>query len=619
LRSNDDREEISDLESLARQSFTDLTVAEIELVRAASKGCLAVCGVSDDASDSTNDPSKADEWGPERRLRPDLIVWLCLDHRASSLVHPKGVQVLGAKVPEALDLSFVTIGFPLVLARCRLLKELVLQGTHTRTISLQGSRVHSIIADGVVVDGAIFLRNDFQSEGEVRLTGARVEGPLDCSGGIFGSFDSAPALIADAIGVTGPVFLRAGFCANGEVRFHYARIGADLDCTQGTFNGTAQRAGSQFSPALVAEGVVVGGSIFLRNGFRAQGLVLLHGAQVQFNLDCFGGQFENPVRQGVLGTGTALNFDASVVRGSVSLSHSFQAHGVVSLVSAQIDGDLRCTDSEIGSDLIAERATVKGTLFWRNIRNATMVSLNLINTTVDSLSDDPVSWPPRGNLQLHGFVYARFSAFSTSDPKERLAWLARLKSFTPLPYRQLAKVLKDEGDDVGAKQVLYKMASLRDRKVPGKLARGWNLILKCTVGYGYYPVRALACLMVLAAFGYLLFWGGYYAGNIVPMDKDAYVSFRKNGRLPDYYGRFHASVYSFENSFPLVRLGQADRWQPDPSPDNSALFARNYTGLLAHSIVSATALQAFRWLQIVLGWVFATMGIASVTGLVRRD
>jgi hypothetical protein len=28
----------------------------------------------------------------------------------------------------------------------------------------------------------------------------------------------------------------------------------------------------------------------------------------------------------------------------------------------------------------------------------------------------------------------------------------------------------------------------------------------------------------------------------------------------------HASVYSLENSFPLVKLGQIDRWQPDPSP-----------------------------------------------------
>ena len=611
MRSKADNQEPSDLGTLARQRFEDLTAAELALVRAAPKGELAVCGVSDDLSHSTNDPSKADQWGNERNVRADLIAWLCLDRRAANLIHPQGIKLLGAKISDAVDLSFINIGFPLVLARCRL-RDLNLFGAQTRTISLQGSRVHTLLADGAVVSGAVFLRDGFHSDGGVQLTGATVHGPLDCTAGAFENAVSYPALTADGITVTGPVFLRKGFRASGEIRFPHAHVGEDFDCTEGTFKG-------QINPALNAEGIAVGGSIFLRNGFRADGLVMLHGAQIEFNLDCVRGRFENPALPDVQGTGTALNIDSSVVKGTVLLSDGFQAEGEVRLISSQIDGDLRCTGAKFGSGLVAERSVVKGTLFWRDILNPKTVNLNLINTSADSLSDDIASWPPAGNLQLHGFVYSRISAFSPRDAKSRLAWLARLKSFTPQPYRQLANILKDEADIVGAQKILYKMASLRSQESRSSLARGWSFILRYTVGYGYYPSRALLCLVVLAVVGSLLFWRGYSAGSMVPTEKDAYASFRKNQLLPDHYERFCPLVYSLENSFPLVKLGQADRWQPDPSPKDSAQFSAGCLGFLDHLVPSARSLRGFRWVQILLGWFFATMGISSVSGLVHKD
>jgi hypothetical protein len=90
-------------------------------------------------------------------------------------------------------------------------------------------------------------------------------------------------------------------------------------------------------------------------------------------------------------------------------------------------------------------------------------------------------------------------------------------------------------------------------------------------------------------------------------------------RLPDYYERFHALTYSLENSFPPVKLGQQDYWQPDPSPDDTARFRASCVGSLAPFVISAKTLRIFRLVQIVLGWFFATMGVAAVTGLVRAD
>lgn len=64
MNAKDDKQTAPDLESLVRECFKDLTAAEFELVRAASNGELAVCGVSEDLSDPTNDPKKADAFGP---------------------------------------------------------------------------------------------------------------------------------------------------------------------------------------------------------------------------------------------------------------------------------------------------------------------------------------------------------------------------------------------------------------------------------------------------------------------------------------------------------------------------------------------------------------------------
>jgi hypothetical protein len=398
--------------------------------------------------------------------------------------------------------------------------------------------------------------------------------------------------------------------AQGQVKMTRVRIGTDLDCQGAVFTSVA----SPVDPAFDAGGISVEGSVFLRNGFSSKGLVLLHGAKIGLNLDCLGGRFE------ILGHDeTVLNFDLSTIGGTAVLSSGFLGEGIVRLISSQIEGDLRCDGATFERGLVAERSVVKGALYWRNVANPNTVSLDLLHTSVDSLSDDIKSWPARGNLQLHGFVYSQIALSSERSATARLDWLSRLKAFTPQPYRQLAKVLKDEGDDLGARQVLYKLAEIRAQESERRAARAWSYILKYGVGYGYYPGRALLCLGVLALAGFVLYWSSYCAGIMVPTDKDAYTSFRNDYRVPDYYERFHPLVYSVENSFPLVRLGQVDRWQPEPSSGVLDYQLMNGFEFLARSAFAAEVLRAFRWIQIVLGWFFTTLGIAGVTGLVRRD
>jgi hypothetical protein len=148
--------------------------------------------------------------------------------------------------------------------------------------------------------------------------------------------------------------------------------------------------------------------------------------------------------------------------------------------------------------------------------------------------------------------------------------------------------------------------------------RASSWVLKTVIGYGYYPGRALWGLTLLTVIGLIVFWSGYGAGSIVPTDKDAYGLFKQSDHLPSHYDGFHSLIYSFENVFPLVKLGQADRWQPDPD-QHWQCKSSNYVSRQMCPIVSPASLRWFRWIQVCLGWFFATMGVAAVTGIVRKD
>jgi len=584
------QQRVTDLMALAQARFGDLSEAELKLLRAAPKGEVAWCGPSAKNDDPANDPAKADEWGREREIRADLIRWLCVDRDAASAVDPRGIQVHAAKTTGGLDLSFVSVAFPILLASCRLTDDANLISTDLPALNLAGSRVRSVYADGISLRGDVFLDNGFSAEGEVRLVGAQIGGSLVCSAGTFKN-PGQKALTADRADVKGGVFLRDAFSAEGDVRLLGARIGGDLDCRGGTFKNPGKN-------ALHGDGTNVRGFVYLRDGFSAEGAVRLLGARIGGDLDCSGGTFKNPGKN-------ALSADGTDVKGSVFLREQFNAEGTVRLLGAQIGGNLDCRGGRL-SEVKAENAAVRGTLFWRGLEATETATLNLTNATAGSLIDEEKSWPTKGKLFLDGFVYGHISGNSPRDAETRLRWLERQDPFTPKPYRQLAKVLRETGDDRGARAVLFEMERRRRQmEHRGWFARLVDFALKWTIGYGFYSWRALGWLVLLTALGWGSFRHGYFSGAMAPTDKDAYCQFRTKGWTPNHYQRFTASVYSLENSLPFVNLGQKDHWTPDPNPQVS----RWMPGVL----------RWFRWFQVLFGWLLATLFVAGVTGVVRKE
>jgi hypothetical protein len=397
------------------------------------------------------------------------------------------------------------------------------------------------------------------------------------------SGSSTRAVRMDSAFVANSVYLDFGFQANGEVSLLGAQIGRDLQCSAGTFINKGD-------VAIYGDGLNVGGHVHFRaekghDGtpvpFRAEGSVRLHSARIAGDLDCTGGEFSN-LEGG--NRGRSIHLGPAIIKGT-----TFFRAGV---------GSQRDDAPKFLSDGI----------------------IDLRGAATGSLWDDKSCWPREGSLFLDGFVYERFR---TSDPgdteitvptdgKTRLEWL-RLDTGTrgTQPYKQLARVLRDRGDTDGARLVLEaleeKLARTNDliprywRGFPLHWLRFPAYWLKRMIGFGYRPGRAIWALIFLWLVGSICYWRGDQARMMIPTDKDAAESFVSRRKLPPHYSNFSAPIYSLENTFPLVKLGQADKWQPDPANGKSS------------------PLQRIVWFQNIAGWFLTTLFLAAVSGLVQQD
>jgi hypothetical protein len=346
--------------------------------------------------------------------------------------------------------------------------------------------------------------------------------------------------------------------------------------------------------SLTADGLVVNGALFLR-GVKTKGEVRLTGANISGQLSCSGAEFGNEV-------GDALAAAGLVVKGNVNL-RGVKTKSEVQLTGANISGQLNCSGVEFekpgGYALLIQDAQI-GSLLLREV-NKLIGHLGLINAHVGTLVDDETSWPNenQGKLNLIGFEYGLF--FGTNTPitaEKRLKWL-RLQDpiyFSLQPYEQLAKVFRQMGHESDAREV--QIAKNYDLRRYGKLSWHslmWNKFLGFTVGYGYQPWRAVLILAFIATIGMDVFW---FQSNMLPTKERVYMdsAYVKDHKLPREYPEYNAFVYSLDTLIPVLNLHQEDYFIP------KAGFYRGYL-----------------WFHIICGWILTTLGIASLTGLIKKE
>jgi hypothetical protein len=338
--------------------------------------------------------------------------------------------------------------------------------------------------------------------------------------------------------------------------------------------------------------------------------------------------------------GIALQADGIKMNGSLVLRQGFRAKGTVSLISATITGDL----------------------IFRQAQAADM-HFSLAGAKIERLVDDKDSWCNIQAYELDGFVYTTI-ANSPADPQTRLAWLERQshQSFRPQPYQQLAKVLRERGQEGDAKRVLIaKERARRKRGHLGWAAWCWNGFLGLTMAHGYRPQQLLIGAAVFVLLGRWFFGAGYQAGLMVPTQKEPYAAYAQTREVPAYYPAFHPWMYALDTLVPIINFGQKEYWRPQNAIESSghggggavqrrrgpdrpphaiqrAVYDRPQDSDLVAAVdlpprpssliawfkappwvTTSTFLRGYRWFHVGVGWVLITLGITGVTGLVRKE
>jgi len=535
-------------------------------------GDFAVCGTSSKPNDPTNDPAHANEWSHERDVRASMIQWLCARRLAVERVDPRGIRILGARVVGPFDLSYLHVPFAIVMRRCAIPERTKLIATTIPHLDLSGSYTGGIDASGLSVGSDLDLGDGFHASGQVDLGNSKVGGNLNFSD---------------------------GHLRHSRIPVAFTPAG--------------------FEQALNAIGISVGGWALLCCGFEADGIVSFDGARIGQDLHLYGGRFFDRNKDEF-----AFRAEASVIEGDVMLNapwgKPFQSDGIVTFVSARIGNNFFADHAKfMGAPnelhgLMLTGTSIRGMLVLFDSEFSGGALLDLSGATTGYLVDSEQSWPMRGKLLLDGYTYSGFYPGipnlvppSPSDASSRLRWLGLQSGFHSQPYRQLAKSLRETGDDAGATTVLIAAQDARyaDHPLPVRL---WAVFLKVTIGYGHRPLLAIFWSLAVILVGWGVVWIGRSAGVMRPTWPE------NTPRSEDEpYEELHPFLYSIDVFFPFVNFHQEHYWWPDAKLSGHRIILGRRISF------SGRSMRYYLWFQIAAGWLLSAIFLAGVTGLIRND
>ncbi|MCH7792713.1 MAG: hypothetical protein IID31_10595, partial [Planctomycetes bacterium] len=617
------------LVALGERAFPDLTDTEQDVLRAAAHG--RVCDVAREEDETLDEDA---EWGcweawPERRkVRGTLIRWVCTEPSAIALIDPRGVRVrnafiTGESCPEeggmTVDLSDVSVPFTLALQGCALPHTLALERTKLRLLDIRYSFCAGIRASSLIVESGVWMHH-VSSRGCVVLREGVIGGSLLISDGSFACArdgDGEPvgdpsSIVADGLKVGSNVLLDEGFTADARVSLLSVDIGGNLRCAGGSFACAKDKNGNPIGEphSIRADGIKIGGNVLLIDGFTADGMVRFLDGDIRGNFQCSDGSFAcaRAIDGEPVGQPRSLNVNGLKVGANVTLSNGFNANGEVALIGACIGGDLDLIGGSFACaryrkrdpsprprSLIAQGLIVGRFSFFSEASFPDDEIVDLTTANLGHLVDDESSWPDQ--LLLTGTKYDSILAKSPLDAKRRLEWLARhdrtvkgfgQKGFDPQPYHQLASVLRRQGHEKWADQILTRAAwkrigpafrelwdnnehGLKRWRLRGQACVTWigRWILGLVVGHGYNRARPLAWLAGFVLLGWIVFSVNAQTAplerRMQPTQSLALKEWSRRGyadvwvnKYPDY----SPLTYSLDTFLPLVNLHQDQYWTP---------------------------------------------------------
>jgi hypothetical protein len=328
--------------------------------------------------------------GNRRRIDADLLRRCCRELAAR--VDPRGLRLANLEVTGRLDLTGVSVPFPLRFESCSFAQPLVLEGADLFDLSLTGCELPGLLGNGLrlrrdldlsgsVIAGSHQTSASIRRRSAVWLSESVIGGRLHCADTLIdGRGDRA--FQADRIQIGGTARFIHQFTALGEVRLIGARIDGALELT-----------GAQISAqgvSLDLEGAEIAGRLLIVEApdgrkpvFR--GLVDLGSASIAGgisarNLTIDPGEPGLPYSSWIksYSSGRGIRARRLTVGGEVTLEHGCQIAGGVDLflsdlgslwigegcsLSAPGETALEMANSEVrGSVMVAHNTTVRGTI-----------------------------------------------------------------------------------------------------------------------------------------------------------------------------------------------------------------------------------------------------------------
>lgn len=184
--------------------------------------------------------------------------------------------------------------------------------------------------------------------------------------------------------------------------------------------------------------------------------------------------------------------------------------------------------------------------------------------------------------------------------------------FYPQPYEQLAAWFQRTGHDSEAREVRIAKEELHRKLFTRRRDKFWWWLKFWTIGYGYKPYRAIYCLIAIWLLFACLFYFAYPAGMTQSVSYQ-YAAVNNNATYgtanATNYPEFNALVYSLDVALPIIDLQQERYWMPNSEATLSGYEFWRCGALLWWA----------NWTEVLLGWFFASMGIAGATGIIRKD
>ena len=363
------------------------------------------------------------------------------------------------------------------------------------------------------------------------------------------------------------------------------------------------------------------GTVFME-GLKAKGEVRLHGAEIGGTLEMNGAELN--------GVPHSFSCEGAKIKGDV-LMKGLKAKGDVSWLGAEIGGQLDFENAKFDGDVVLQSTRVSDKFFADFARFGGM--LNFDGTELADIVDDEESWPGNKKLILTGAKYTGFSTGSPNNAASRLKWLKKLEEFHPQPYRQLAKVFRENGQERDANEVLYEMekrigsGEWQDAYLNSDARRLWGqkqipivesfryfimLMFRVMTGFGYRLHYAMIWLVLAIGIGAIVAQKAFDNGQMVP-NSDVILSSAHWIVIDDPHewidntieGKdwesFNSLAYAMDVYLPLVDFGQENTWAPSKD--------RGFWGWIV---------WWGRWVWKGAGWLLFSALIVSLSAMVER-